>query len=125
MEAVADLPRDDDTPPPSGVRPRVCAPDTGAPPPSPRPRGGGSAPETPSVLPEVAEEVFFEVWDLVRALSPLQGSWFGARPLGVAALTVALWRGPRRRLLRERWPELVPGYAAMDRLAEVMVDALC
>jgi hypothetical protein len=118
VDAAFDLPRDDDTPPPSGVRRRVVALHAGTPlPPY----------ENPDVLVEVAEEVFFEVWGVVRALSPLQGAWLnlGLGQLGAAALTTALWRGSPRRLLRERWPELVPGYAAMDKLADVMVDTLC
>jgi hypothetical protein len=129
VDAVADLQRDLDTPPPSGVR--LCVVDF-------QDQAGGAAPSPaavvapdPDVLVEVAEEVFFEVWDVVRALSPLQSSWLkiGLGQLGAAALTMGLWRrGPHQgpaRLLRERWPELVPGYAAMDRLAEVMVDTLC
>jgi hypothetical protein len=121
--AAFDLWTDDDAPPASGIRLRVPE---ASPPPAPP-----AATETEAeVLAEVAEEVFFEVWDLVRALSPLQGAWLrlGLRELGAAALRVGAWRcrGGRRpaRRLRERWPELVPGHAAMDRLALVMVDAL-
>lgn len=120
MDAAFDLPRDDDTPPPSGVRPRVAAIHEAA-------LAPVAAEPSPDVLVEVGEEVFFEVWSVVRALSPLQGAWLkiGLGPLAAAALTTGLWKGQRKRLLRERWPELVPGYAAMDRLAEIMVDTLC
>jgi hypothetical protein len=130
MDAVADLLRDDDTPPPSGIRVRV-------------PERAGSAANdlARDVLPEVAEEVFREVWELVHALSPLQGAWLrlGIRPLGSAVLTALRWRAgssprlpgpdgsalPSLAVLRARWPELVPGYAAMNCLAGLMVDALC
>jgi hypothetical protein len=122
VEAVADLLRDDDTPPPSGVRRRV--PDALA--------LTAPLPLRPDadVLREVGEQVFFEVYGLVRALSPLQGAWLrlGAGQLGGAVLTAATWRGVHRRpvkVLRRRWPELLPGHAAMSRLASVMVDLLC
>jgi hypothetical protein len=124
--SVADLPKDDDAPPPSGVRVRRSAVVLEL------RRGYGGVPHRDrphraeaSVLSEVVEEVFFEVWSLVRALSPLQGAWLhpGPRDLGAAALTMATWRHPSE--LRERWPELVPGQAGMDRLAGLMVDALC
>jgi hypothetical protein len=78
------------------------------------------------VLADVAEEVFFEVWSLVGALSPLQGPWLrlGLPQLGAALLTTTAWHDPSQGL-RERWPELVPGAASMDRLAGLMVDTLC
>lgn len=139
MNAVAELPRDDDSPPPSGVRLRAFA----FPVPSPIPAAVGSAtgalPPEPDVLAEVAEEVFLQTWEVVRVLSPLQGSWLKLglghlEHLGaaVSAVGAGAWRGARRgeprltaKVLHERWPELVPGYAAMDCLAGVMVDAIC
>ncbi len=139
MEVVADLLRDDDTPPPSGVRRSRWGS-----PPNPQPSRHVPAalalalPPSPraerEVLTEVAGEVFFEVYGLVRALSPLQGAWLrlGLGQLGGAALTVVTWHagkstrslGPAK-VLRRRWPELVPGHAAMTCLASLMVDALC
>jgi hypothetical protein len=126
MDAVTDLLRDEEAPPASGVRVRVAAvralPGTAAPSPGDVER---------DVLAHIAEEVFFEVWETVRVLSPLQGAWFGLdlRRLATAALTVTGWRcGPAVKpadVLRRRWPELVPGHAAMDRLVGLMVDALC
>jgi hypothetical protein len=113
-----DLLRDDDAPPPSGVRVRVVVLE-----PAPRPAHN-------DVLIEVTEEVFFEVWSLVRALSPLQAPWFrmGLTPLATAGLEVTTWScggGTSMNEVRRRWHELVPGVAALDRLAHVMVDLLC
>jgi hypothetical protein len=88
-------------------------------------------PSDRDVLIEVGEEVFFEVWGVVRVLSPLQGAWLNLGPgqLVTAALTASHWRrepGERpAKLLRRRWRELVPGRAAMDRMAHLMVDLLC
>jgi hypothetical protein len=128
---VADLLRDDDTPPPSGVRRHVpdataTAPLAVLPLPSLPPRSDAD------VLREVGEQVFFEVYGVVRVLSPLQGAWFriDLGQVGRAVLTAATWQGaksrrPAKKLLRERWPELVPGHGAMSRLASLMVDILC
>ena len=129
MDAGADLLPDDDSPP-SGIR--VLVVEAAAPVANDVAR---------DVLPEVAHEVFREVWTLVQALSPLQGAWLrvGIRPIGCAVLTALGWRGnDGTRLLgpggspgavlgmvRERWPELVPGHAAMDCLAGLLVAALC
>lgn len=82
------------------------------------------------VLVEVAEEVFFEVFGLVSALSPLQGPWLQLGPgqVGSALETVLTWR--RRpgespaKVLRARWPELVPGHRALGCLARLMVDRI-
>jgi hypothetical protein len=108
---------DDDAPPPSGVRVRVVLLE-----PAPR-----AVPN--DVLLEVTEEVFFEVWSVVRALSPLQTPWFriGLTPLATAGLEVTTWSSEKGTMneLRRRWHELVPGVAALDRLAHLMVDALC
>ena len=118
MQYAPELPIDD-APPESGVRVRVRvarAPET------------APAPSTRQVLAEVAEEVFFEVWDLSRALAPLSGPWMtvGRGALGGALLAAARIDEPlTRRALRARWPQMVPGFAAMDRLAWLMVDALC
>jgi hypothetical protein len=129
MDAVVDLERDD-TPPPSGIRVRVLE------------RAGAAANDLDrAALPEVAEEVMREVWRLVSALSPLQGAWLrvGIRPLGSAVLVALGWRGrggarllgaggsarSAVEVLRAQWPELVPGYAALDCLAGLMVDRLC
>ncbi len=126
MNAVADLPRDDDSPPPSGVRLRLAveAPEAPA---SFEPTAPVSDVERHALaeaLALVGEEVVLETWALVRALSPLQGAWLklGLGQLGAAVFTAGAWH---RGELRERWPELVPGYAAMDCLAGVMVDAIC
>ncbi len=138
MDAAKGLTRDDDTPPPSGVRPRVFDlhdPEARPQEVSPAAKGAtGEAFVSPDVLVEVGEEVFFEVWSLLRAFSPLQGAWLklGLGQIAGAALTTGLWStagsthpSPRKKMLRERWPELVPGFAGMDRLAEVMVERLC
>lgn len=124
MDALAEVWRDDDAPPESGVRRRPSAAIVL------RPRRAPRAPGR-DVLAEVGEEVFFEVWGIVRALSPLQGAWLRLGPgqLGVALLTAAEWPcEPRERplqVLRKRWPELVPGQAALGRLAHLMVDRIC
>lgn len=121
MDAAVPVFREDEAPPESGVRPRVVSIVLA------RPR---VAPDR-DVLADVAEEVFLEVWGMVRTLSPLQGPWMtlGAGQLGAAALTMTTWRcDPGRRparTLRERWPELVPGYMAMGCLVRWMVDRLC
>jgi hypothetical protein len=128
MDAVALRLRDEDTPPPSGIRIRVLA-------------SARAADELErDVLPEVAEEVMRGVWQLVHALSPLPGAWFrtGLRPLGSTALIALGWHTESARLsgpngssqaaievLRARWPELVPGYASMRCLVGLMADALC
>ncbi len=117
MASVAPLRLDDDAPPPSGVRRRVRE----------------AAPPVASdarVVAEVAGEVLAEVWELSRSLSPLQAPWLGVGPAQVAAalLAVARWHheGDHPALCAgKRWPELVPGSAAMDRLAWLMVDVLC
>ena len=120
MEALADLARDDDAPPASGVRPRTVTVR----------RATASSSQDEDVLAEVMQEVFFEVLGVVRALSPLQGAWLrvGAAQMAVATLEITTWQiAPRQHLdvLRARWPELVPGAAGVDRLAHLMVDALC
>jgi hypothetical protein len=131
VNAVAELLKDDDGPPPSGVRLRAL--------PAPAAVHVQRADPYVSVgsleaLALVGEEVFLETWEVVRALSPLQGAWLrlGLGQLGAAVLTVGAFRygkHPRTALtanvLRERWPELVPGATAMDCLAGVMVDAIC
>jgi hypothetical protein len=123
VSSVVDLPLDhDEAPPESGVRvrlPRWVAPAYAAP-----------VESTREVLVDVTQEVTLEVLDHLRALAPLAGPWMGLDlgKLGGAALTFLGWRcqGPiSRRALRSRWPELVPGFAAMDRLAHLMVDRLC
>jgi hypothetical protein len=135
MDAVADLLRDDDAPPESGIRLRV--------PWTPLPGGDegsfraapGPAPTCAprsdrDVLAEVGEEVFFEVWATVRALTPLQGPWLGRVGAGEIGAAAAILTGlrcgpaPRSATLRARWHELVPGYAAMDTLVGLMVDAM-
>jgi hypothetical protein len=119
VDALAEVWRDDEAPPESGVRRRVSLVLV--------PR---RAPER-EVLAEVGEEVFFEVWGIIRALSPLQGAWLRLGPgqLGAALLTAGEWRcAPSERplrVLRDRWPELVPGQAALGRLANLMVDRIC
>ncbi len=119
MASVAPLQLDDDAPPPSGVRRRVW----GAAPPV-------ACASDAQVVAEVAEEVLAEVWELWRTLSPLQAPWLalGRAQVGAALLTAARWRhdGDHPALcIGTRWPELVPGFAAMDRLAGLMVDLLC
>jgi hypothetical protein len=133
VEAVADLLRDDDTPPPSGVRFRV--PDALALVAPLRTVASVPLQADAEVLREVGEEVFFAVYGVLRALSPLQGAWFrlGLVQAGRTALTVATWQVapskppamPLKKQLRRRWPELVPGHGAMSRLASLMVDVLC
>ena len=147
MDAAAELLRDDDSPPPSGVRRRVAGEVAPELTPAPAPETSGAletsdaletsgAPEVEGerhrqVLAEVATEVFFDVYALVRTLTPLQGAWFrlGKGQVGGAALTVATWQGelrrrPAKKVLRERWPELVPGCRALGCLVRVMVDTL-
>lgn len=123
MVSGADIERDE-APPASGPRRRVLAPVVVA----------AAAPANqaePDVMAEVAAEVCGETWELVRALSPLQGAWLapGAGQLGSALMTAARWRHegerPRCATLRARWHELVPGHAAMDCLVGLMVDRLC
>jgi hypothetical protein len=123
VASVAPLRLDDDAPPESGVRRRAPLPGIAAPLP---------AASDARVVAEVAEEVLAEVWELGRALAPLQGPWLGLGlglgHLGAALLTAARWRheGDHPALcIGKRWPELVPGFAAMDRLAGLMVDVLC
>ncbi len=82
------------------------------------------------MLAEVFEEVFFEVWRVLRALSPLQGAWLrlGLVPIVTALLEAWTWDVGQERpraILRERWPSLVPGTSALDCLAHLMVDAIC
>jgi hypothetical protein len=108
---------DDEAPPPSGVRARVVPP-----PPA--------EPSDALVLAEVAGEVCADVFDCVRTLAPLQGVWFGLgwNQLGGVALSAArLWQegGRSPAVLRRRWPELVPGAAALDRLVWLMTDLIC
>jgi hypothetical protein len=112
------LTRDDDEPPPSGVRVRVVVLEH------------ASRPARDDVLVAVTEEVFFEVWSIVRALSPLGGAWFrvGLAPIASGALQASTWScstAKPTKLLRDRWHELVPGVAALDRLANLLVDQLC
>ncbi len=128
MDAVAELRRSDD-PPESGVRTRVPSPGVAAPAPTPQRVVQNDPAGERALLAEVGEEVFFEVWDAVRLLAPLQGGWLrvGAGDVAGAALTVAGWHeDPKQcaRALRRRWPELVPGTRAMDKLAWLMVDVI-
>ena len=116
----------DEAPPASGPRRRVLEPvDLAGHAPAANAEGA------PDLLAEVAGEVCGEVWELVRALSPLQGAWtaLGLGQLGAAAMIAARWRhegeAPGRAVLRARWEELVPGHLAMDRLVGLMVDRLC
>ncbi len=134
MADTADLWCDDDGPP-SGVRERVLAEEPRVEPapvaawlePAPAP----ASPSTPEVLAEVTTEVFFEVWRIVRAISPLRTPWLRVRRTHLLemARVASHWRGTSRddwrRALGHRWPELVPGHEAMNMLATVMVDALC
>lgn len=108
---------DDDAPPESGVRLRAPAPSVTRP----------TVVSEPPILTEVWREVFTDVLDHVTTLAPLQGGWLvlDAGKLGGALVTALGWRRGRRRQLRERWPELVPGFAAMDLLVGQMVDLLC
>ena len=134
-----DLERDDG-PPPSGPRLRVPAslptpepsrspePEPVAVPPAPP---AHALPVDPEILAEVVEDVCVEVWGVTRALAPLQGAWLtmGLAPLGATLLTMARWRHEGhaldRKTLRARWPELVPGHAAMGCLVGLMVDRRC
>jgi hypothetical protein len=78
-------------------------------------------------------EVFCDVLELMRSIEPLQESWLSLGPgsLVAAAAMLArvtgsgLFRARFKARLRERWPELVPGYAALDRMTEWMVGAFC
>jgi len=119
----ADLERDE-APPASGPRRRALDPVAFAP----------AAPANrvePDVMAEVAAEVCGETWELVRSLAPLQGAWLalGVGQLASGLMTAARWRHegqrPRGATLRARWPELVPGHAAMGCLVGLMVDRLC
>jgi hypothetical protein len=119
VASVVDLPLDrDEAPPESGVFVRL-------------PRVDAAPVEsTREVLVEVTEEAVLEVLDHLRTLAPLAGPWtaLDAGQLGGAAVTYLGWRcrgEGSRKMLRSRWPELVPGFAAMDRLAHLMVDTLC
>jgi hypothetical protein len=117
VASVAPLRFDDDAPPPSGVRRRA-------------PEAATPLPSDAQVVAEVAGEALAEVWALWRALSPLQGPWLalGAAQAGAALLAAARWRHEGEdpaRCISTRWPELVPGSAAMDRLAWMMVDVVC
>jgi hypothetical protein len=122
--AVEPLFRDDDAPPESGVRVRLPASFAVAAPAV----ATRALPSQAEFLAEVTAEVFFEVWDHVKVLSPLQGAWLtlDVARLGEAVLSVAGRRcgAPAKQILRDHWPELVPGFRAMDRLASLMVDAL-
>jgi hypothetical protein len=114
---VASAP-EDDAPPPSGVRVRPIV------------VASLALPARGDVLADVAEQVFLEVWSVVRPLCPLRGAWFqvGLAPLGVLAAeatTLLCAADKPRMLLTRRWPELAPGAAALDRLAYLMVDLLC
>jgi hypothetical protein len=115
VTSVAPRLDDDDAPPQSGVRVIVPA------------RYAGEAERPTDVAAEVAEEVFFDVLELWSAVSPLQGAWFelGLGAIGRAALTVTCWEQPDGRTLRSRWQELLPGYVALDALANLMVDRIC
>ncbi len=126
MLASADEARDDEAPE-SGVRPRVVLL------PSKRPRAATSATEQTEqtereLLGEVFEDVFFETWGLVRALSPIQQPLrLGPAQVATAVLEVGSWPIDRKtaaRTLRRRWPELVPGTAALDCMAHLMVDQI-
>lgn len=82
------------------------------------------------MLAEVAGDVCAEVFDHVRALAPLQGVWFGlgwSQLGGTAISALRMWQegGRSPAVIRRRWPELVPGAAALDRLAWLMVDLIC
>lgn len=123
MASVVELPLDhDEAPPESGVRvrlPRLHAPPPAAP-----------VASTRELLVEVTTDVVLEVHDHLQALAPLSGAWMGldVARLGGAMMTLVGWRcrGPvSRRALFSRWPELVPGFSALDRLAHLMVDKLC
>jgi hypothetical protein len=128
VQSEAELSRDDDAAPPSGVRVRVLTLRPAA-----RARAErAAAPERTDhdELREVAEEVFLQVWSVVRALSPLQGVWLrvGLAQVAVASVELSTWQleeQPVAAVLRRRWPELVPGSASLDRLAHLMVDTLC
>jgi len=128
-------------PAPSVARPAETAPHTASAAPPLAPHTASAAPPLApdaEVLREVGEQVFLEVWDLMLALQPLQGPWLrvGLGHMGTIALRVLGWEIEERReegatdrrgvkTLRERWPELVPGYASMDRLVGLMVDWIC
>lgn len=128
MVSAAELERDE-APPASGPRRRVLDPgDPGAVPADP---AANTVEPGAHVLAEIAGEVCGEVWEVLRALSPLQGAWLTLRigQLGSALMMTARWRHegeePGREALRARWEELVPGHLAMDRLVGLMVDGLC
>ncbi len=130
MQCEAEVSRSDDAPPPSGVRPRVLTLRAASRAREPVADVAGSPRRDEALLAEVAQEVFFEIWSVVRVIAPLQGRWLrvGLAQLAAASLHASTWqldREPTLGVLRRRWPELVPGSASVDRLAHVMVDALC
>jgi len=114
---------DEEQGPISGVRvswARVVVVPTPAPAPAP----------AEDVLFDVGEQVFFEVLRLVRALSPIQTPWLRLRLSDVtnAAMVANSWHLDGEKLptaVRRRWHELVPGVAALDQLAHLIVDQLC
>ena len=128
MQSAADARNEDedDAPPESGIRRRAPATATLAR--SPQDTEARSA----HALAEITVDACLETWQLTRRLLPLQGAWFlpSASRLGAALLT--LLSAPREGAprsavahLRRCWPELVPGYAAMDTLAHLLVDTVC
>jgi hypothetical protein len=113
---------DDDAPPESGIRRRV-------PPTATLARSPRATPDTESrsndALAAITVEACLETWALTRRLMPLQGAWFlpSATQLGAALLT--LLGAPRDTAPQRSWAEYLPGYAAMDTLANLLVDAVC
>lgn len=113
---------DDDAPPESGIRRRARPTATLAP--RPRATPDTEAPST-DALAAITAEACLETWELTRRLMPLQGAWFlpSATQLGAALLT--LLGAPRGTAPSRSWSEYLPGYAAMDTLANLLVDAIC
>lgn len=123
MLSATDARNDDDAPPESGIRRRTRPTATLAQPPRATP--DTESPST-NALAAVTAEACFETWELTRRLMPLQGAWFlpSAAQLGAALLT--LLGAPRNHSAPQRsWSEYLPGYAAMDTLANLLVDAIC
>ena len=113
---------DDDAPPESGIRRRVPPTATLARPPRATP---DTEPPATDALAAITAEACLETWELTRRLMPLQGAWFlpGATQLGAALST--LLGAPRDSASQRSWADYVPGYAAMDALANRLVDAIC
>ena len=107
------------------------SPEVSAPSPAPAAAPEVEATGEADAIAEVAGEVCGEVFGLVRTLAPLQAAWMtlGVAPLGGALMTAARWRyegeTDAKQALRDRWPELVPGHAAMGCLVGLMVDGIC